>query len=155
MPRKNLDWSNTYFELALSAFFIRGYFTPANNLQYSTMSYSLIALIAAIATLVLGSIFVFSSSRILKQWGLQMSDSVEIVSRRLGAVYLGFSVLLFLSRTSMPATNAIAIGVSVLAFGLAITGIVELRAGRVNKGIIRSVVTEILLGLAFLSTLLK
>jgi hypothetical protein len=32
---------------------------------------------------------------------------------------------------------------------------VELRAGRVNKGIIRSVVTEILLGLAFLSTLLK
>jgi hypothetical protein len=119
------------------------------------MSYSLIALIAAIATLVLGSIFVFSSSRILKQWGLQMSDSVEIVSRRLGTVYLGFSVLLFLSRTSMPATNAIAIGVSVLAFGLAITGIVELRAGRVNKGIIRSVVTEILLGLAFLFTLLK
>lgn len=118
------------------------------------MSYTIIALITAVGTLALGSIFMFSSASILKQWGLQLSEGVEVVSRRLGAVYLGISTLLFLSIASIPATQAIAIGLAVMSILLALTGIVELRAGRVNKGIIRSIVIELLLGLLLLSTLL-
>ena len=119
------------------------------------MSYSIVALVTAIGTLGLGSLFMFSSSTILQQWGLQVSENVQIVSRRLGATYLGISTLFFLSITSMPATNAIAIGAAVMSALLAITGIVDLRAGRVNKGIIRSIVIELLLSLVLLSTLLN
>ena len=118
------------------------------------MSYSIIALVTAIGTLVLGSIFMFSGSTILKQWGVQVSENIQIVSRRLGATYLGVSTLFFLSITSMPTTNAIAIGAAVMSALLAITGVVEFRAGRVNKGIIRSIVIELLLSIGLLSTLL-
>ena len=113
------------------------------------------ALVTAIAALVLGLIFVFAASIILKDWGLQSTDATIAVARRLGAVYLGIATLLFLSTTNMPATQAISIGLTVAMGLLAVLGVYELQAGLVRKTIIGSVVIEALLALAFLSTLLK
>ena len=74
------------------------------------MTFTTIALIAAIATLGLGVGFLFSSTSMLKQWGMQAPNEAKVMSRRNGAIYLGISTILFLARTSMPTTEAIAIG---------------------------------------------
>ena len=73
------------------------------------MTFTTIALIAAIATLGLGLGFLFSSSTMLKQWGMLAPDEAKVMSRRNGVIYLGLSTLLFLARTNIPTTEAIAI----------------------------------------------
>jgi hypothetical protein len=119
------------------------------------MSFTLIALIAAIATLGLGFSFLFASQKMLSDWGMKAPDEAKVMSRRIGAVYLGISTILFLSRTSMPATQAIAIGGAVITGLLALCGLYEFKSGRVSKGIFISTVVETLLTFGFLSTLLS
>ena len=68
------------------------------------MTFTTIALIAAIATLGLGLGFLFSSTIMLKQWGMLAPDEAKIMSRRNGVIYLGLSTLLFLARTNIPTT---------------------------------------------------
>jgi hypothetical protein len=119
------------------------------------MTFSTIALIAAIATLGLGFGFLFSSAFMLKQWGMQAPDEAKVMSHRIGAVYLGLSTMMFLARTSMPTTEAIAIGGAVITGLLAIMGLFELKNGKVSKGILVSTVVETLLTIGFLSTLMQ
>jgi hypothetical protein len=75
------------------------------------------------------------------------------MSRRKGAIYLGLSTMLFLARTSMPTTEAI--GGAVITGLLAISGLYELKGGRVSKGILVSTVVETLITIGFLSSLIK
>ncbi len=119
------------------------------------MSFTLIALIAAIATLGLGFGFLFASQKMLKGWGMKAPDEAKVMSRRIGAVYLGISTILFLARTTMPTTQAIAIGGSVITGLLALCGLYEFKSGRVSKGIFISTVVEILITIGFLSTLIN
>ncbi len=119
------------------------------------MTFTTIALIAAIATLGLGLGFIFAPKKMLSDWGMQAPDEAKVMSHRIGAVYLGLSTILFLSRTNMPTTEAIAIGGAVITGLLAITGLYELKGGRVSKGILVSTVVETLLTIGFLSTLMK
>ena len=119
------------------------------------MTFTTIALIAAIATLGLGLGFLFSSASMLKQWGMQSSDEAKVMSRRNGAIYLGLSIMLLLARTSMPTTEAIAIGGAVITGVLAISGLYELKGGRVSKGILVSTVVETLITIGFLSSIMN
>ena len=118
------------------------------------MYYKYVVIILVIAVVGLGSRFVFLSDNILKEWGLDPADSTRILSRRIGAIYFGLAVLLFLSLTSMSKAQTIIIGISAISGFLAISGILDLYAGRVNMGVIRSIVAEIFLCLVLLSTLL-
>jgi hypothetical protein len=117
------------------------------------MYYKYVVVIIAIAVLGLGCRFIVSSDSILKEWGLDPSDSSRILARRMGAIYLGLSVILFLSSTSMSKAQIIIIGVSSISGLLALSGILDLYAGRVNMKIIRSIVAEIFLCIVLLSTL--
>jgi hypothetical protein len=117
------------------------------------MYYKYVVIIIAIAVVGLGCRFIFSSDSILKEWGLDPLDSSRVLARRLGAIYFGLSVLLFLSLTSMSKAQTIIIGVSSISGFLAISGILDLYAGRVNMGIVRSIVAEMFLCLVLLSTL--
>jgi len=117
------------------------------------MYYKYVVIILAIAVVGLGCRFIFSSDSILKEWGLDPIDSTRVLSRRLGAIYFGLSVLLFLSLTSLSKAQTITMGVSAISGFLAISGILALYAGRVDTGIIRSIVAEIALCLVLLSTL--
>lgn len=118
------------------------------------MYHKYVVIIIALAVIGLGCRFMFSSDSILKEWGLESLGSTQVLGRRLGAIYFGLSVLLFLSLTSMSNTQTIIIGVSTISGFLAISGIVDLYAGRVNTGIIRSIAAEIFLCLILLSTLI-
>lgn len=82
-------------------------------------------------------------------------DEAKVMSRRNGAIYLGISTILFLARTSMPTTEAIAIGGAVITGLLAITGLFELKGGRVSKGILISTVVETLITIGFLTSLMN
>ncbi|RZK62287.1 MAG: hypothetical protein EOO85_32430 [Pedobacter sp.] len=117
------------------------------------MYYKYVVIILAIAVVGLGCRFIFSSDSILKEWGLNSTVSTQVLSRRLGAIYFGLAVLLFLSLTSMPKAETIIIGVSAISGCLAISGVLDLYGGRVNMGIFRSIVAETVLCLVLLSTL--
>lgn len=119
------------------------------------MTFSLVALITALATLGLGLGFLFASPFMLKQWGLDHPPAAGLVSRRIGAVYLGISVLLFLVRSdpAASAVTAISAGVATATGLLAILGLIEMKSGRASAGILVAVAVEMLLTLGFLSVL--
>jgi uncharacterized membrane protein YjjP (DUF1212 family) len=117
------------------------------------MYYKIVVLIIAIAVIGLGCRFIFSSDAILKEWGLQSIYSTQVLARRLGAMYFGLSVLLLLSLTNMSKSQIIIIGVSSISGFLAISGMLDLIAGRVNTGIARSIIAEVFLCLVLVSTL--
>ena len=119
------------------------------------MTFSLIALIAALAACGLGLGFLFAGPFMLKQWGLETPLAAAVLSRRTGAIYLGIAALLFLIRSD-PATqaaNAVSIGLATAIGLLAILGLTELKSGRVSAGILVAVTVEVLLTAGFLSTL--
>lgn len=117
------------------------------------MTLSMMTLITALATLGLGLGFLFASAAMLKPWGLENPIAAAVMSRRIGAVYLGLAVMLYLVRSG-PAETGIAVGVATATGLLALTGLNELRLGNVSKGILVAVVVETLLTAGFLSTLL-
>jgi len=117
------------------------------------MYYKNVVIIIALAVIGLGCRFIFANDAILKEWGLESIDSTGVLARRLGAIYLGLSVLLFLSLTDMSKEQTIIIGVSAISGFLAISGILDVSAGRVTSGVIRSIVAELFLCMVLLSTL--
>lgn len=117
------------------------------------MTFTTISLIAGVATLGLGIGYLFSSTIMLKQWGMQAPNEAKVMARRNGAIYIGLSTILFCTRTDMPTTNAIALGAAVITGLLAVSGLYELNGSRVCKGILVSTVVETLLTIGFLSSL--
>ena len=116
------------------------------------MYYKYVVIIIALAIIGLGCRFIFANESILKEWGLESINSTGVLGRRLGAIYLGLSVLLFLSLTDITKEHTIIIGVSAISGFLAISGILDLFAGRVNTAVMRSIVAELFLCLILLST---
>ena len=55
----------------------------------------------------------------------------------------------------MPTTEAIAIGGAIITGLLAITGLYELKGGRVSKGILVSTVVETLITIGFLTSIIN
>ena len=116
------------------------------------MTFSIMTLISALATLGLGFGFLFAPAAMLKPWGLENPTPAAVMSRRIGAVYLGLAVMMYLVQSG-DAQIAISIGVATATGLLALVGLNEMRLGNVSKGILVAVVVEILLTAGFLSTL--
>lgn len=87
----------------------------------------------------------------LKQWGLIAIDSSLVMSRRIGAVYLGLALLFFFGRFAAPSElrTAVCIGLGAAIGLLACLGLYELKNRRVSIGILVSVIVEMLLSLSF------
>lgn len=116
------------------------------------MTFSTMTLITTIATLGLGLGFLLAPVAMLKPWGLDNPTAASVLSRRIGAVYLGLAVLMYLARSG-DAQTAIVIGAATVTGLLALIGANELRLGTVSKGILLAITVEILLAAGFLSTL--
>jgi len=80
-----------------------------------------------------------------------------VVGRRLGAAYLGIAILQFFGRSAPPSDirSVICVAMSVALTLLAIFGLMEFGAGRVGKGILPSVVLEVLLTIGFVLALVQ
>lgn len=116
------------------------------------MTFATMTLITALATLGLGPGFLFAPAAMLKPWGLATPTAAAVLSRRIGAVYLGQAVMMILARAG-EAQTGIAVGAATVTGLLALTGLNELRLGNVSKGILVAVTVEVLLTAGFLSTL--
>lgn len=115
------------------------------------MKFKTAALLTALVAFVLGVVNLFAGELALARWQIEPSDSVLLLGRRIGALYLGLSVIFFLARSAPRSTvrTALSAGATVTLWLLVFLGICELAAGHAGSGILGSVVVESLLALAY------
>ncbi len=119
------------------------------------MSFKTTSIVAALVTFVLGAGYLFVGPLIVGRWRLEPTAGVLLMGRRIGALYLGLSVIFFLARCLGPssARTALSAGTVVACSLLAFTGVQSLSTGLVGSGMLISVAVEILLAVAFLRIL--
>lgn len=116
------------------------------------LSFHSLALFTAALFLLLAIIWMLAPSRLLAAWGVDSSDTVELVSRRAAALYAGIALMFFLARNAAPSAtrDALVYGLIATCMILALLGIDEFAKGRANKGILTAVLIEVALCLFFL-----
>jgi hypothetical protein len=119
------------------------------------MSFKTIAAITAIIGLVLGAAYLFLGELVIGRWQIEPTESVLLLGRRIGVLYLGLALMFFLARSApvSVARTALSAGFAVALMILALLGIYELAAGHVGPGILASAAIEFLLALAYLRVL--
>ena len=119
------------------------------------MSFRIIAVITAIVTFVLGTGYLFAGALLVGRWQIEPTESVLLLGRRIGALYLGLSVMYFLARSAPVSLTrtALSAGTAVALSLLVLLGVYELTAGHVGTGILVSVVIEFLLALGYIRIL--
>ena len=120
------------------------------------MDFTIAAVATSIAGLLLGLGWLFAGSLMLKRWGLESTPLALLVGRRLGAAYFGIAIMLFLGRSAPPSEirSAVSVAMIVVLSVLAVLGLVEFKARQAGRGILVSVVVEVLLAAGFAATLL-
>jgi hypothetical protein len=115
------------------------------------MSFYIVAIATSVAGLLLGIGWLFAGKLVLQRWRIEPNDIGLLVGRRLGAVYLGTSLMLFLARSAPPSDvrSALSVGMFVSLALLAGLGLFEFKARRAGSGIFVSVAVEIILALGF------
>jgi len=119
------------------------------------MKFTTAAVATSIVALLLGLGWLFAGGLVLKRWGLVANPLGLLLGRRLGAAYCGIALMLFLGRSAPPSElrSAVCIAMLVVLSLLAILGIIEFKAKRAGKGILVSVVIEVLLAAGFAAAL--
>ena len=119
------------------------------------MRFRTIAVITAIGCFALGLGYLFAGALMVGRWQIQSTDSVLLLCRRIGAFYLGLSVMFFLARSApvSVARTALSAGTAVAFSLLALLGVYELTAGHAGPGILVSVVIESIFALAYIRIL--
>ncbi len=120
------------------------------------MNFNTVAIATSIAGLLLGIGWLFAGHLLLRRWGIETNPAGLLVCRRLGAVYVGIAVMLFLGRSAPPSDLrlAVCIGMLISLVLLAGLGLVEFKARRAGPAILASVVLEVILAGGFASVLL-
>lgn len=105
----------------------------------------------AIATLLLGLGWLFAGPLLIKRWGLVPEPQALMVGRRLGAVYFGVSIIMWLGRNA-PASelrDAVMVGALFTLMGLAVLGVHAYKTKQAGAAILISVAVEIVLSVGF------
>jgi hypothetical protein len=121
------------------------------------MSFRVVAIITAAVLFVLGLGYLFAGSLVVARWHIEPTDAVLLLGKRIGALYLGLSVMFFLAR-SVPisiARTALSAGAVVVCTLLSALGVYELLVGHSGPGILVSACIEALLAVAYASILCK
>ncbi|MDE2606112.1 MAG: hypothetical protein KGL68_09365 [Burkholderiales bacterium] len=120
------------------------------------MSFAIAATATGGAAIALGTGWLFAGPLLLKRWRIGPDPAALLVGRRLGAVYLGMSVILLLARTqpASPLRTALSAGMLLALVALAALGVYEFIARRAAAAILVSVVLELVLASLFASDLL-
>ena len=116
------------------------------------MHFKNIAVVTAIIAFVLGIGYLFFGSLIIGRWQIEPTNSVLLLGRRMGSLYLGLSIIFFLLRSLAMsiARTALIIGVAVTLSLLALLGLYEYSVGSVGSGILVSVVIEAILAIGYI-----
>jgi hypothetical protein len=116
------------------------------------MSFKTTAIVTALVAFALGSAYIFIGDLVVGRWHIEPTESVLLLGRRLGALYLGLAVIFFFARTApvSVARTALSAGTAFALSALALLGIFEYASGRVGPGIFASVAIESLIALAYI-----
>ena len=115
------------------------------------MTFKTTAVLSALLTFGLGVGYLFAGSVLVGRWQIDPTDSVLLFGRRIGASFLGLSVMFFLARAipNSPARRALSSGAVVTCLLLAALGTAEFSAGHAAAPILASAALELLVALAF------
>ena len=115
------------------------------------LKFKSVATVSALVFFALALTLVFAPTRIVGDWGLDVTLSVEVVCRRAGALFAGVAVMLFSARNAEPsvARSALVNGIMAVCVLLTGLGLYELNAGNVTARILIPVVIEVAMLLAF------
>ena len=110
-------------------------------------------LVAALFAILAESFFVFPDL-ITAAWGLRLEGDGAFMGQRLAAYFAGGAVMLFLARSAppSPARRAIAGGVAVSLYTVAVVGVLALVRGEVAGGILLAIAVEVVFGTVLLIT---
>lgn len=116
------------------------------------LSFYRLSVFSSILFTVLSIILLFAPVMMLSAWGVELTDSVGLVARRIAALYAGIAVMYFLARNAEHSATrtALIVGTITACLILAILGVYEFAAGHASNGILVSVFIEVVLILAFL-----
>ncbi len=119
------------------------------------MSFRIIAIITATVALALGCGYILVGDLVVGRWQIQLTDGVLLLGKRIGALYLGLSVMFFLARSAPVSVTrtALSTGTAVALSVLVLLGLYELAAGHVGPGILVSVAIEFALAIAYIRIL--
>ena len=121
------------------------------------MTFRAVATITSVLLFILGAGYLFAGGTVVGRWDLPATDGVLLVARRIGAIYLGLSVLFFMAKNvpASAARTAMTAGAMVVLSLLAILGVYEFVMGRVGEGIFVSAGIELLLAIGFTFVLIS
>ena len=116
------------------------------------MSFKTLATVTAAVTAVLGLGYLVDGGLMVGRWRIEPTVSVLLFCRRIGALYVGLAVMLFLARntSASEARTALCAGAAVITTSLALLGVYELSAGRVGPGMLVSIAIEALLAFGYI-----
>lgn len=117
------------------------------------LSFYRLSVFSSILFTVLSIILMFAPVMMLSAWGVELTDSVGLVTRRIAALYAGIAVMYFFARNAEHSATrtALIVGTITACLILAILGVYEFAAGHASNGILVSVLIEVVLVLAFLN----
>jgi hypothetical protein len=112
-----------------------------------------VATATALIFSILAFALMFAPHRVVADWGLDVTLSVEVVCRRAAALFAGIAVMLFSARDAEPSVARSAMIKGIVAFCtlLASLGLFELNAGNVTPAILIPIFIEVALVLAFVA----
>lgn len=111
------------------------------------MLFNHVVLAAAGATLILATGWLFFGPLLLRRWRIEPNVAALLLGRRIGAVYLGLSVIFFLARHAPPSElrSALSLGTITVCTLLAVLGMADFKSRRAGPAILVSVLVEVLL----------
>ena len=116
------------------------------------LSFYRLSVLTAILFISLASILMFAPAQMLTSWGMELTTSVGLVTRRIAALQTGIAVMFFFARNAEHsiARTALIRGIMTTCMILPVLGVYEFSAGHANSGILSAVLIEVALVLAFL-----
>lgn len=115
------------------------------------MNFTTITLVLSVLLFALGAGWLFAGGMFYKQWGVGDSHRATLGARRIGAIYLGLGLMLYLARTAPPSElrTAVCAGVFAVLVLLALLGTYEFVSRKAGPGILSAVLVEFVLAGCF------
>ena len=115
------------------------------------MTFKTTATVAAVLTCLLGVAYLAAGEIMVGRWQVEPTEGVLLLGRRIGAYFLGLSVMFFLARPVVDpaARRALSSSAVVTCALLATLGTRDYLAGRAAAPILASAALEVLLALVF------
>ncbi|MES2579622.1 MAG: hypothetical protein V4552_03675 [Pseudomonadota bacterium] len=116
------------------------------------LSFYRLSVLSSILFSLLAIILMFAPDKMLAGWGVELTTVVELLARRIAALYAGLAVMFFMVRNAEHSTTRTALiyGTITGCMILAILGVYEFATGHATSGILSAVFIEVVLSLLFI-----